>query len=152
MSATHASVTDRVLFSGCKIRRENLWLVYLQPPTNHRLSLPSLQPVKRTLVTELQACGPSRGAIGSYSQGAATTNACNELRTERPAVDPRACWCWQGARKNPRAGDPHPLVHLPGQAKLLSRHCSTTHRISGVDVPGMHGGTAQGGSRLPAAA
>jgi hypothetical protein len=28
-------VGTRVLFSGCKIRRENLWLVYLQPTTNH---------------------------------------------------------------------------------------------------------------------
>jgi hypothetical protein len=27
---------SRVLFSGCKIRRENLWLVYLQPTTNHQ--------------------------------------------------------------------------------------------------------------------
>jgi hypothetical protein len=30
----------RILFSGCKIRRENLWLVYLQPTTtNQRFSL-----------------------------------------------------------------------------------------------------------------
>jgi hypothetical protein len=39
----------RVIFSGCKIRRENLWLVYLQPTTNHRFSLRILQPEKITL-------------------------------------------------------------------------------------------------------
>jgi hypothetical protein len=43
-------VKTRVLFFGCKIRRENLWLVYLQPTTNQRFSLCILQPKKRTLV------------------------------------------------------------------------------------------------------
>jgi hypothetical protein len=44
------SIQIRVLFSGCKIRRENPWLVYLQPTTNHRFSLRILQPEKRTLI------------------------------------------------------------------------------------------------------
>jgi hypothetical protein len=44
---------NRVLFSGCKIRRENLWLVYLHPTTNQRFSLRILQPEKRTLLLNI---------------------------------------------------------------------------------------------------
>jgi hypothetical protein len=40
----------RVLFSGCKIRRENLWLVVGCKYTNQRFSLLILQPEKRTLL------------------------------------------------------------------------------------------------------
>jgi hypothetical protein len=47
------SLAIRVLFSGCKIRRENLWLVYLHPTTNQRFSLRILQPEKRTLVSSM---------------------------------------------------------------------------------------------------
>jgi hypothetical protein len=43
-------VQIRVLFSGTKIKRENLWLVYLQPTTNQRFSLFILVPEKRTLL------------------------------------------------------------------------------------------------------
>jgi hypothetical protein len=32
------------------LARENLWLVYLQPITNHRFSLRILQPEKKTLI------------------------------------------------------------------------------------------------------
>jgi hypothetical protein len=39
----------RVIFSGCKIRRENLWLVVGCKYTNQRFSLLILQPEKRTL-------------------------------------------------------------------------------------------------------
>jgi hypothetical protein len=46
----NTALCTRVLFYGCKIRRENLWLVYLQPTTNHRFSLRILQPEKRTLL------------------------------------------------------------------------------------------------------
>jgi hypothetical protein len=43
-------VGSRVLFSGCKIRRENLWLVVGCKYTNQRFSLRILQPEKTTLV------------------------------------------------------------------------------------------------------
>jgi hypothetical protein len=35
-AAISTVVYTRVLYSGYKIRRENLWLVYLQPTTNHQ--------------------------------------------------------------------------------------------------------------------
>jgi hypothetical protein len=41
---------SRVLFSGCKIQRENLWLVVGCKYTNQRFSLRILQPEKITLL------------------------------------------------------------------------------------------------------
>jgi hypothetical protein len=50
----HLVLKGRVLFSGCKIERENLWLVYLHPTTNQRFFLRILQPKKRTLLEGVQ--------------------------------------------------------------------------------------------------
>jgi hypothetical protein len=48
-------IESRVLFSGCKIRRENLWLVVGCQYTNQRFSLRILQPEKRTLIESKDA-------------------------------------------------------------------------------------------------
>jgi hypothetical protein len=53
-NSTVVHVTIRVLFSGTKIKRENLWLVVGCKYTNQRFSLFILVPEKRTLVTIIE--------------------------------------------------------------------------------------------------